>query len=406
MLRSARASLRATLAAQTAGMPATFWWLWSGALVSALATFVFPFLTLYLSGHGFDAQRIGLLVSLLGVGAVFAGPLAGTIADRFGRRPAVLGSLVVTAAAAAYLALVRDPLLVAPGVLLYGLASSMGRPAINATVADLLPEGHVARGFALLYWANNLGIGVSALIGGMLASKSWLGLFLVDALTTAVFAAVVWKRVPESRPAPSGAAGARGWSTVLRDRTFAAFLLAQLGFGVVFWQFMFAVPLAMKRQGLGAERFGQVVAVNCLLCVLVQPLAARQLSRHSPTRVLALASLLMGAGYGAYALCTTTLQYLWATGLWSLGEVLGLPAASALVARLAPPDLRGRYQGSFTLTYALSMTLAPIAGGAIIARAGTGPLWLSCAAVGLCVASAQLSLDPAQRARPLLERAE
>ena len=391
-------SLRATLAAQTGGMPGTFWWLWGGGLVSALATFVFPFLTLYLAGRGFDAQHIGLLVSLLGVGAILAGPLAGTLADRLGRRPAMLGALLGSAAAAAYLGFVRDPLLVAPGVLVFGLSSSMGRPAINATVADLLPRETVVRGFALLYWANNLGIAFSALIGGLLASRSWLGLFLVDALTNVVFAAVIWRRIPESRPAPAPHEPSRGWSAVLGDRALVGFLIAELGFGLIFWQFMFAVPLAMTRQGLGALEFGQVVLVNCLLCVIVQPLAARPLARHSPARVLAFSALLLGAGYGAYALCTTTAQYLLATTLWSIGEVLGLPAASALVAQLAPGDLRGRYQGAFSLSFALAMTAAPILGGALIDRFGTRALWAGCAVLGLAVALAQIWLGAARKA--------
>src|SRR5260370_16424752 len=84
-------------------MPRIFWWLWSGALVSSLATFVFPFLALYLMSRGFGAQRTGLLVALLGVGALLAGPVSGTISDHFGRRPAVLIALIGSALAAAWL---------------------------------------------------------------------------------------------------------------------------------------------------------------------------------------------------------------------------------------------------------------------------------------------------------------
>src|SRR5712692_3233765 len=142
-------------------MPRVFWWLWSGALISSLATFVFPFLALYLTARGFDAQQTGLLVSLLGVGSIAAGPLAGTIADRFGRRPALLSALVGSALAAAFLGFVREPLLIAPGVLLFGLSAAMAYPGLNATVADIVPPADVQRAYGLLYWTNNLGIGIS-----------------------------------------------------------------------------------------------------------------------------------------------------------------------------------------------------------------------------------------------------
>ncbi len=42
-------------ASHVGGLPATFWWLWSGALLSALATFVFPFLALFLTARGLSS---------------------------------------------------------------------------------------------------------------------------------------------------------------------------------------------------------------------------------------------------------------------------------------------------------------------------------------------------------------
>jgi MFS family permease len=380
-------------------MPRTFWWLWGGALVASLATFVFPFLALYLTSRGFDAQKTGLLVSLLGVGAIAAGPAAGTIADRFGRRPAVLFSLLGSAVAAAFLGFVREPALIAPGVLLFGLCASMAYPSINATVADILPAADVQRGYGLLYWANNLGIGFSALIGGIFASKSWLGLFLADAATTLLFAAVVFRRVPESRPQASTEAAPRGWSTLLADRALVGFLAAQLAFMLVFWQFQFALPIAMARDGLGTAPYGRLVAINCVLILVTQPFVTRRVQKFDDGIVLATAALLMGAGYGAYALCTTATQYFLATLVWSAGEVTGLPAAAALVAKLAPPDLRGRYQGAYSLCMSLAMTLAPILGGAAIDRAGMRAWWGVCLGLGIVGAVAHLALGAARRAR-------
>jgi len=380
-------------------LPRTFWWLWSGALISSLATFVFPFLALYLTARGFDAQKTGLLVSLLGVGAIAAGPVAGTIADRFGRRPAVLFALIGSAVAAAFLGFVREPALIAPGVLLFGLCASMGYPAINATVADILPAAEVQRGYGLLYWANNLGIGISALVGGMLASKSWLGLFLADAATTLLFAAIVFRRVPESRPQASAGAAPRGWSALLADRALVGFLAATFAFMLVFWQFQFALPIAMARDGLGTAPYGRVVAVNCILILLTQPFVTRVVQKFDEGIVLATGAVFLGAGYGAYAFCSTAMQYFLATLVWSVGEVTGLPAASALVAKLAPEDLRGRYQGAFSFCMSLAMTIAPILGGAVIDRAGMRAWWGVCLCLGLLSAVAHLALGAARRAR-------
>jgi MFS family permease len=380
-------------------LPRTFWWLWSGALISSLATFVFPFLTLYLTSRGFDAQKTGLLVSLLGVGAISAGPVAGTIADRFGRRPAILFALIGSATAAAFLGFVRQPELIAPGVLLFGLCASMMYPAVNATVADIVPATEVQRAYGLLYWGNNLGIGISALVGGMFASKSWLGLFLADGATTLLFAAVVFRRVPESRPQASPHAEPRGWSTLLADRALVGFLAATFAFMLVFWQFQFALPIAMARDGLGAAPYGRVVAVNCILILLTQPFVTRFVQKFDEAITLATGAVFLGAGYGAYAFCSTATQYFLATLVWSAGELIGLPGASALVAKLAPEDLRGRYQGAFSFCMSLAMTIAPILGGTVIDRAGMRAWWATCLALGLGSAVAHVALGAARRAR-------
>src|SRR5439155_14845306 len=277
------------------GLPPVYWWLWLGYLLSSLGTFVFPFLALYLSSRGIDARQTGLVLSLLGGGAVLAGPIGGQIADHAGRKPALLLALAFSAASALYLGFVRSPLAIAPGVLVFGLGMSMARPAMQAIVADVLPRELLGRAYALLYWAANVGIAVSAWIGGVLAGRTWLGLF----------AALVVFRVPESRPSPGAGAGALGWSTLAGDRPFLAFLATHFAFMMVFWQFQFALPLAVVRSGFGTKEYGRLMALNCAAVFVTQPFTARWLRAIDRGVLLAIASVCVGLGFGAYALSST-----------------------------------------------------------------------------------------------------
>jgi MFS family permease len=372
----------------------TFWWLWTGVLVAALATFVFPFLALYLSARGLPADRIGLLVSLLGAGAVVAGPLGGSISDRFGRRPAVIGALISSAAAAAYLGVVHRPALIAPGIFVFGVGAMMTYPTVNAMVADLVPASELQRAYSLLAWAQNIGVAISAVVGGVLANKSWILLFWADAATSLLFAVLVYRRVPESRPTANAAP--RGWQYLFRDRALLGFVAAQLLFVLMWWQFQFAVPIAMQRQGFGSASFGIVLATNCVYLFCLLPFVATRMSRFDAGRLLAVASLLVGCGYGAYAFCSTLPQYLAATLVWSTGELVGMPAASAVIAELAPEDLRGRYQGAYGFSFSAGMMLTPIAGGLVIARFSPRALWLSCFAVGAATAALHYLLGAAR----------
>jgi MFS family permease len=394
-------ALRRALASHLGGLPGSFWWLWAGALVNALATFVFPFLALYLTSRGLDAQRTGLVVSAFGAGVMAGGPLAGVLADRVGRRPTILAALAGSASAATCLAFLRDPLLVAAAVLAFGVGCGMAHPTFAATVADVTRPGARPRAFGLLHWANNFGTGFSAVVGGAIASRSWLGLFLADAATTAICAFLLWRRVPETRPATDAAAGrpARGYSALLGDRHFLAFFAVQLAFLTVFLQFQLALPVAIVRHGLSPAQFGRILAVNCVLIVLVQPWTGRLLRRFDRAHVLAVAALLVGLGYGAYRSCATELQFALATAVWSLGEIAGLPTALAVVADLAPADLRGRYQGTYSLAFGIAMMASPILGGAVLDRYGPDPLWAACLAAGVAVAAAHLATGRARRRR-------
>jgi len=382
------------------GLPATFWWLFSGALVSALANFVFPFLTLFLTGRGFTTEQAGLLVSVFGAGTVISGPLAGAFTDRVGRRPTLLFALTATGLCVALLPLLRSTAAIVAGVGAIGLFSHAYRPAAGATIADVVPPEGRARAFGLLYWANNLGLAFSMIVGGGLAAVGFGPLFVADAATTLLFALLVWRRVPETRPPGStGAAQAAGYGAALGDGVLRAFLLLHLAFVMVMFQCTVTAPIDMQAHGLGPAAYGRVLAVNGVLIVLLQPWVARITARRDPSRVLALGALLLGSGFGGYALCNSAWEFALATALWTLGEVLVFPTSAALVASLAPAHLRGRYQGLYGLSFGVAMLLAPPLGSTVLQRLGPGPLWVGCLGLTVLVAAGQLGVGGARRRR-------
>ncbi len=401
--------IRAALAAHVGGLPTIFYWLWGGQFLSAIATFVFPFLALFLTARGLSPSRAGAIVSLFGAGMLVAGPVGGALADRFGRRPTILGGLLGAAATAGALAFLHAPVAIAAVVFLFGVTSQATNAPYQAVIADVVPAQDRGRAFGLAYWANNIGIGVSLVVGGVLATYGWAVPFVADAITTLAFAAIVYRRVPETRPqrvsargaaaAPplAGAMGGGSYLTVLADRTFVAFFLLHVAFCLAFWQMQSSLPIDMARHGITPAGFGLVLSVNTFLIAFVQPFGARVTGRFTPAQVLAAASLLVGVGYGAYALCATGPAYALATAVWTLGEIAYMPTASALVQELAPPHLRGRYAGAYGLGFGVASFLAPLAGPAVLEALGAGALWGGCLAVGAAVALGQLALGRARR---------
>jgi MFS family permease len=396
--------MRRRLHEAVGGFSPVFWTLLAGMFVNRLASFVVTFLALYLvRERGFTADAAGRIVALFGVGALVAGPLGGTLADAIGRRATMLLSFVLGALSVGAIGFLRDPRLLALFTFLAAATSELYRPAMNAVIADIVPVEHRTRAWGLTYWAINLGWTFGLALGGLIAARSFTALFLVDAGTTLVFAAVVARGVPETRPPGTQAhSPLAGLARVFADRTFLVFLLLQLTVLVVFVQFQLAAPVDMSAHGVGPGTFAALLSLNGLGVVVLQPLAGPALARHDSGRLLAASALLVGMGYGVNALAGWLPPLpVYAAGvvLWTVGEVVGFPAAATVVANLSPPALRGRYQGVFSMAWGVSFTIAPVLGGELLTRAGGPALWLTCLGIGAAVAVGHLVAAGPRRRR-------
>jgi MFS family permease len=396
MLRRARGAIKERISA----LPSPFWFLWLGMLLNALGGFLFTFLSLYLTKtRGLSVERAGLVVSLFGVGGMCAGPLGGALADRIGRRPTLLISTGLTAAAMLQLGWARATIYIGFSALLLGLLSGMWRPAAYAAAADLVPVESRTRAYALLYWASNLGFAGASVLAGMLARIDMGLLFVVDAASTLVFGGLVLLGVPETRPTEVAQGPRPALLAPYRDRVFVAFVLAQLPLAWMFWQANATLPLDMGSHGISLQRFGQLVSINGLLIVLLQPLAVTWVTRIPRARALAIGAFLIGLGFFLPALHASVPWYAASIAIWTLGEIVVTAVAPTLIADLAPVELRGSYQGGFQLSWGAASLLGPALGSLVLGRLGGGALWIVCLLLGVASAIAQLMQAPARRAR-------
>src|SRR5450631_1526434 len=358
------------------GLSRTYWMLWGGMLFNRLGGTIFLLLGLYLTRErGLSSELTGLIISLYAAGGVLAGPIGGTSADRFGRRP----------------------------TLLVGTAGS-----------DVVPPRDRARAYGLLYWAINLGFAAAASFGGALAAHRFGLLFVIDALTTLGYGTFVLFGVPETRPPPSLAASLAGslagspagtpsppgmLDLPLHDAPFVKFVLIQMLLLLAFVQVLVTLPLDMRAHGLSMPRIGMLLGLNGVFIVIGQPIALRALRRFGHLQWLVAGTVLTGIGLGTNAFAGQgdggTLVYLLAAALWTAGEIGVSSSAPALVADFAPADRRGAYQGTYQLAWAVAFTVAPMLGSLVLAHLGAPALWFCCLAI--CLAAAALHLKVTAR---------
>ena len=382
------------------GLPRTYWILWTGALINRLGGFVLPLLALYLTGErGLSVERAGFCVALLGAGSLCAGPLGGWLADRIGRRPTLVLALVLGSASMLQLAYARAPAHIAFAAFLLGLLGDLYRPAVSAAISDLVtgPDDRV-RAFGLLYWAVNLGFAVAGTLGGLLAQKGWMLLFWGDAVTTLCYAAVVYARIPETKPLVQNDDERLALAVPLSDRPFVLFVLLTLLVAALFHQSFVTLPVDLRAHGVSPARYGALIALNGVLIVILQPFVATALRRFARHRVLAAAAALVGLGFGLTAFATTQLDYAGCIAVWTLGEITMSGIGPSVVADLAPVHLRGAYQGVFQSSWGGAAMFAPIIGSLVMGAYGARTLWIGCFFAGLCAAAGQLALGSLRRA--------
>ncbi|NKJ43447.1 MULTISPECIES: MFS transporter [unclassified Novosphingobium] len=148
-------------------------------------------------GIGRDALGVVLSMELIGMG--FGSIVLGGAADRFGRRPTVLGCLVVMALGMGLATTASSPVTLGLWRLLTGLGIGGMLAAINAVTAEICST----KGRSLAMSLMVIGYPIGATVGGTIAalllkSGDWRVVFEFGAIATVVFIPLVWFLVPET----------------------------------------------------------------------------------------------------------------------------------------------------------------------------------------------------------------
>jgi MFS family permease len=370
-----------------AKLPRSLWILFAGLFINRFGSFVNVFLVLYMVSRGYTLAQAGVAASAYGIGSIGASAVGGYCADRLGRRNTIVFSMFSSAATMLVLSqLSMLPLLILC-VGLAGLTTELYRPAASALIADFVPSGQRVRAYALSRFCINLGFALGPAVAGFLASRSFFLIFIGDAATSILFGLLALCALPAGVPDHAKQSSTEsGLFRALRgDRRFLFFLLASLLITFVYFQSQSTFALQVHVLGLSNALYGTLISLNGLLVVLLE-LPISMLTQRLPAGpVIATGLLLIGLGFGLVAFAPTFPLLALTVGIWTLGEMIHSPVSTAYVADLAPPHLRGRYQGAWGTTWSSGLILGPLFGTLIFSWNATS-LWLLCGASGIVAA--------------------
>lgn len=332
--------------------------------------------------------------------AGFAVLFAGSLGDRFDRKRVMVLSDLGGALAFGAMAFITEPAPLLAVAFLSALAESPFLAASAASIPNLVDEKDLGWANGLLMLGRNLGIIVGPLIGGTMIAAFGAGtVFGMNALSFVVSAALVWSiRARFSSGAPGEAEDSSltaGMRFVARDRVLRAMTLAfipiQFGQGL---SVVADVPL-VTLFGVGAMGYGALIAFWGGGSI-VGSLAGRFLHRRIEPVAFAFGSILVTAMCVFVGLSPIFVGVLLAVGLMGIGEGTQTVAQQSIMQRRTPDAVRSRVASAMDAVAQLSIGVAFLAAGALVAWVGPRGTYVIGGLVGLL---SILALRPVVAAR-------
>ena len=337
-----------------------------GQVVTSAGALAWTYLSLYLvAGRALTPAVAGIVAACFGGGLITGSFGGGWFGDRYGVRRSLLASqsgwIVLC------LCVPVSPTWALAGVVgAAGLVAGASRPLIFALVGAALPVQRRREGMAWSRTASNLGFTIGPPLGALLAAYDFRLIFVADALTSAVFALLVWRWVPydgsAARPAAPATRG--GLVRALRaDPRVVMMLAAVLVVDTVYRQISTPLPLLLRHLGYAPIAYGLLIAANGVIIVGFEaPIAVALRHRRAPA-VIASGFALVGAGFLAIAAVPSLASAAVAIVVITAGEMLYKPTATAHVADSAPEGMVGRYQSLYAGASIGGTLFGPALGG-------------------------------------------
>ncbi len=360
--------------------------------VLVLATFIdrlgsfilFPFYSLYITGHfGVGMIEVGILFSIFSAGNIFGGTLGGALADKYGRRAMILLGLVVSGISNIFMGLINDLTIFYILAAFSGLVGNFGGPARQAMIADLLPKEQRAEGFGILRVALNLSAVIGPILGGFLATQSYMLLFILDAVSSIITAIIVYLVIPETKPQKQGDEPGEsmvktiiGYKEVLKDWVFVLFLAISAVVVLVYMQMNSTLSVFLRDvHGFPEQGFGWLLSMNAIMVVFFQFWITKKISKYAPMKMMAFGAMFLMIGFCMYGFISEPYMFFIAMAIITVGEMIVFPVGQVAVASFAPEDKRGRYMAVFAFQWAIPNLFGVLVAGLIMESIGPNWVW-------------------------------
>jgi MFS family permease len=376
-------------------LPAPFWVLAGGTFVNRFATFLIPFITLYLKREGYSYWQMAMALMAYAIGGFLCSFIAGPLADRFGRNRVMAVSLLAEAACVLGMGFAESYAAIVTVAGLAGFVAQGAHPATQALIADIVrDEDRVAAQLAIRVAINGGWALGPAVAGFVVVSHSYFWLFAADAATSTCLAVLAWFFLPRGKPV--GREGAR-WGPALAALAncppMIALMIASMCASFIFRQLTTTVNLHLMDHGNTESDCGLIQSLNGVIIIIFEIPLTAMTAWISYRAGVAWGFLMLGLGV---AVCWFGGGFwLVAAGMavFTIGEMLCLPRHAAWVQQLSPEGMRGRFSGLVGFSWLAGNLLGSWV-GLIMYEHHSQALWLLCGLAGVIAAAVLYCVKP------------
>jgi MFS family permease len=347
---------------------------------------VLPLVPFYAASMGATGFVVGLLISSFSVAQLVSAPTWGRVSDHFGRRPAVISGLLISAAAYVVFGLAGTLWILLLSRVVQGVGGgTVG--VLQAYVADASRPEDRAKGLGWLSAATSAGAVVGPAFGSLFVQ--WWG-HRGPGFGAAGFCLLscsfAWKYLRESKGMRQTAELQAPVSSVQEEGGVLTRVITRAGepaprliwiYTIAIGAFYGTAPLLSllfaDRLGVTEKTVGYFVMYFGAMGVLVRAgLLGTAVKRLGEARLARLGLVLLSAGLALISVAHTYLTTVIAITLMPLGTAFLFPCVTALLSRVVPSRERGLYMGVQQTYGGVSRVAFPVLAGYLIDRLGTG----------------------------------
>jgi len=347
---------------------------------------LFPILPLYIVLIGGSSADNGLATWVFALAALLMRPLAGALADRWGRKPVlVVGAVLFGSGPLLHTVASSVPLLLVVRAI-HGVGMAFFSTAYQAFIADLLPPDRYGEGLGLANVASTIPMVVAPLFG------EWMVRGFDFRASFAAFSAVGGVGMLVTLALPGRGHGGHtstsqvhseqaGLREVLRQPGMRAGALGMALLGLPFGAFLVFLPLLADARGLGGT--GLIFAAYALVTSLMQPAGGRAADRWGIRRTVLVGLALAGLAMGGLAAVTGRWALVGLAMLFGAGAGAAQAGLSACVQGSADAALRGSAAAVQYTSFDSMVGFGSLGLGFLAAAAGYGAMYAAVSGITL-----------------------